>query len=58
MSALGQKRSFGLDQPNVRYAPKADLAAWRKYPRLNFGRPLEKKPAHSDQAEHPSNSSA
>jgi len=29
MSALGQKRSFGLDQPNVRYAPKADIPIFK-----------------------------
>jgi hypothetical protein len=36
--------------------PPSSLTA--EIPQLNFGRPLEKKSAHSDQAEHPSHSSA
>jgi hypothetical protein len=27
MSAFGQKQSFGLDEPNVRFAPIADIPA-------------------------------
>jgi hypothetical protein len=27
MSALGQNRSFASGQPNVRFAPRADMAA-------------------------------
>jgi hypothetical protein len=28
MSALGQERSFRPGQPNVRFAPEADIQAW------------------------------
>jgi hypothetical protein len=39
MSASGQKRSLALDQPNVRFAPEADIPDSSRKLRLRFINP-------------------
>jgi hypothetical protein len=47
MSALGQKRSFSLDQRNVQFAPKADISnAGGKACRQSPTTPMHRRSLH------------